>query len=139
MSETTELQRIEAAKAAVLQAPGGEIWLEELLIRGGPDGSLRGGHVVYAYRASDAFGGKTPPQLMQPFPVTVVAGEAAFAHIGDEIDLAAVAAIAERDATIADKDVAIATLSYERDALSAHIAQLESRIAELTPATEVGE
>jgi len=111
MSEMTELERITTAKAAVAQIPGGEIWIEELLIRGRPDGTIQGGHAVYAYRAADAFGGKTPPQTMAPFPITIAAGESAFTAVVAEINAGALDTIA--------------SLTAERDALAARVAELE--------------
>ena len=115
----TELERIQQAKAAVANAPGGEMWLEEFLVRGAPGGGIKGGHVTYSWRAADAFGGKTPPQPMAPFPVTIAAGEPAFEAVAAEINLAAIATVAVRDASIA-------ALTEERDALAARLAALEA-------------
>ncbi len=117
MSELTELQRIQQAKAVIAQVPGGEIWLEELLIRGRPDGTISGGHAIYAYRASDAFGGKTPPQLMAPFPLTIAANEPALAAVAAEINVQAIDTVTQLEATMA-------ALTAERDALLSSIADL---------------
>ena len=115
----TELERIQTAKAAIAQVPGGEIWLEEFLIRGKTDGTISGGHAIYAYRAADAFGGKTPGQLMAPFPVSIVEGENAFQHVAEEINLAAIDTIAALNAQIAD-------LQQQIEALQAEIASQQN-------------
>jgi hypothetical protein len=117
MSELTELQRIQQAKAVIAQIPGGEIWLEELLIRGRPDGTISGGHCIYAYRAADAFGGKTPPQLMAPFPLSIAANEPALAAVVAAINAQAIDTVTQQEATIAE-------LTTERETLLARIADL---------------
>lgn len=112
----TELERLQTAKAAIAQAPGGELWLEELLIRGRPDGTISGGHAIYAWRAADAFGGKTPPQMMAPFPLTIGVGEQALAEVLADMNAAAVDTLAEQALTIE-------ALTAERDSLLAQLAE----------------
>lgn len=123
----TELQRIQQAKAAIQQAPGGEIWLEEMLIRGEPSGAIKGAHVIYSWRAADAFGGKTAPQQMAPFPVTIAAEEPAFALVVSEINAAALATVQQQAAEITSLQRTVTDLEATRDSLQS---QLQAATAE---------
>lgn len=105
------------------ESQGGAAWIEELLIRGKPDGGIGGGHVVIGWRAM-GIDGSTVGGLAAPFPLTVAADDPQFSQLCSLINAAAVDQIAALTAELA-------TRTTERDSLAIQLTAAQETIAQL--------
>lgn len=117
--------------SAVSQLPPGMArwWIEEVLIRGTPEGGIGGTHVVIGAELTDPLGGVTR-QTKGPYPLdalNVLAGQSA----ADWQSVLGVT-IGQQQTTIDQQATQIATLTADNAAAAATIDALQSQVATLT-------
>ena len=121
----TEYQTLQAALAGL--PPGmARSWIDEVLIRGTPDGGIGGAHVVVGVEMTDPMGGTTRV-AKGPYPLDVLGGD--FADVVGATVLAQQATIAERDATIAALKADVASKQAVVDQQAATLAEHAAKAA----------
>lgn len=120
----------ETLQAALAQMPPGmvRLWIDEVLIRGTPEGGIAGSHVVCGVEMTDPMGGKTRV-AKGPYPLDVLGGD--FAAVLGATLVQQQATIAARDARIAELEADLAARQLTLDKHAETIDVQASAIAEL--------
>lgn len=132
MSEPTIYEAVQSRVAAV----GGQCWIDELLIRGSPDG-IKGAHVKIGWSAPGVMGA-TESGTTNANAVTMETGEPLWEALKTDLNATALQQVLdltdERDALLEDKASLEGTVSSQQqtiDQLTQQISELQQQLANI--------